>query len=117
MLCLAESMGGLDSRMERVWGWLPLIFILSLALIPLSGNLRSCYEARLVGTASYELTVLDLSSDRNREIHTFADANTIGRINKWNAGDDLMVCNTVVTNRSKGQSAQCGDFGCLAIWP
>ena len=32
-------------------------------------------------------------------------------------GDELAVCNDIVTNKTRNESAECGDFGCLSIWP
>jgi len=80
------------------------------------GNLFDCYDAKLVGTARHNV-IVGLKDGRRREPHTTADAHTIARIGGWKAGDDLVVCNAMITNKTKGESAQCGDFGCLAIWP
>jgi len=80
------------------------------------GNLFNCYDATLIGVTAHQMIVLDKKGKR-REIHTTADGYTMSNIGKWKAGDELIVCNAVVTNTTKGVSASCGDFGCLAIWP
>jgi hypothetical protein len=36
-----------------------------------------------------------------REIHTFADINAIEKIGKSQRGDELVVCNAIVTERER----------------
>ena len=48
---------------------------------------------------------------------TLPQTNTRLLIKGWKQGDELAVCNDMVTNKTRGESAECGDFGCLAIWP
>jgi hypothetical protein len=94
--------------------------LLFLALtLPLSGcgNLFDCYDATLVGAAGYQMTVVQKASGKRRGIHTTADIWTTGKVAKWAPGDELVVCNAIVTNTTKKESAACGDFGCLALWP
>ena len=81
------------------------------------GNLFSCYDATLVGVSGYQMTVLDKRSATRRGIHTTADGYTMAKIGKWAAGDELVVCNAIVTNVTRKESATCGDFGCLALFP
>jgi hypothetical protein len=73
-------------------------------------NLFNCYDAILVGTAGYHLTVAEAGSGKRREIHTTADSWTMAKVAMWTAGDELVVCNAMVTNKSKGVGARCGDF-------
>lgn len=89
----------------------------STCAVPLSGRLASCYEATLVGTSIHYLTVLDRKAGKHRSAHTWGGLSTQNAIARWNAGDDLLVCNNIITNRTKSDSVPCGDFGCLAIWP
>jgi hypothetical protein len=93
-----------------------VLALVMLFLLSGCGNLFSCYDASLIGVAGYQMTVLDKSGKR-REIHTTADGYTMAVIGRWQAGDELVVCNAIVTNRTRSVSAKCGDFGCLAIWP
>ena len=90
--------------------------LIASSLLTGCGNLFDCYDAKLLGTAGHNLTLV-LKDGRRRETHTTADAGTIMRIAEWKAGDELVVCNATITNKTKGEGARCGDFGCLAIWP
>lgn len=90
--------------------------ILFCCSIPFIGRLRPCYQAKLVGVSSYQLTV-EATGGSMREPHTTADSPTMARVGRWGAGDDLLVCNNIITNRVKQESAECGDFGCLSLWP
>jgi hypothetical protein len=81
------------------------------------GNFFECYEAVLVGTHSYYVTVTDKRTGKPRETHTYTDPGTIGALATWKAGDELVVCNSVITNKTRNSSAPCGDLGCLALWP
>ena len=81
------------------------------------GRLYSCYDAILIGVGGYQITVERRRDKVRRGIHTTADAYTVGLIRKWDKGDELVVCNALVTNVTKNTSAQCGDFGCLIPWP
>ncbi len=81
------------------------------------GKFSECYDAQLVGSAGYYITVAAKEGGRRREIHTTADSWTVGKVAGWAAGDELIVCNNIVTNKTRGESAQCGDSGCLAFWP
>jgi hypothetical protein len=91
-------------------------FALAGHLLSGCGNLFSCYDAFLVGVAGYRMTVLD-KKGKHREIHTTADGYTMNVIGKWKEGDELIVCNAIVTNKTQNVSATCSDFGYLAIWP
>ncbi len=82
-----------------------------------SGRFRDCYDGRLVGTAAHHMTVADVRAGKTRSPHTYSSSDIVMSISQWKAGDDLHVCNNMVTNRTKGESVPCGDFGCLAIWP
>ena len=103
--------------MAYLWGLAWVAFLLFICVDPFSGRFYDCYDARLVGTAAHQLTVEDAKSGQRRQPHTTSDRGTIALISGWNAGDDLLVCNNMMTNRSKHESALCGDFGCLAWWP
>jgi hypothetical protein len=81
------------------------------------GKLFDCYDATLVGTNTYYLMVAEKSAGKKREIHSTADQWTMARIAAWKSGDELAVCNDIVTNKTRNESAECGDFGCLSIWP
>ena len=85
-------------------------------LLAYSGHFFSCYEGKLEGTAQYRFTVRD-KGGQTHEPHTVASQFAIDRLARWKAGDELLICNAIVTNRTRQESATCGDFGCLAIWP
>jgi hypothetical protein len=72
-----------------------------------------CYDAVLIGTHSYYVTVTDKRTGKPRQTHTYADSGTMDRLASWKAGDELVVCNAVITNKTRNSSASCGDFGCL----
>ncbi len=91
---------------------------LSLALaMAACGKLSDCYDATFVGSEGYYLIVAEKSAGRNRETHTTADQYTKHLIRGWKQGDELAVCNDMVTNKTRNESAECGDFGCLSILP
>ena len=101
--------------------WLPRLSLFALlaaiTIIPISGRFRPCYVARFVGAAGNQLLVEEVKSNGRREPHTTADVPTMFDLSNWTAGDELLVCNAIVTNKTKRQSERCRDFGCLAIWP
>ena len=99
--------------MKHVWLYVwPCAFALAAC-----GNLFSCYDATLIGVSRHNMTVLDKRSNTRRGIHTTADYYTTSKIGKWATGDELVVCNAIVTNSTRQESATCGDFGCLALLP
>lgn len=99
-------------------GYLILLILLSSFIwVPLSGRFRFCYEATFVGATGYNLVVEEKPSLARREPHTTASSWNMTKIGNWKQGDELLVCNAIVTNKTKNESATCGDFGCLALWP
>jgi hypothetical protein len=85
--------------------------------VPFSGNFYSCYEAKFVGSAQHNMMVTDVTSGKQRVPHTYGSPFWIGKILSWKPNDELTVCNSMVSNRSRNDSVPCGDFGCLAVWP
>jgi len=81
------------------------------------GGLYSCYDAAFVGSSRYYLTVLDKRSNSYREMHSYNSDFVFSRRAGWKRGDDLVVCNASVVNRTRNERLPCGDFGCLPLWP
>jgi hypothetical protein len=71
----------------------------------------------LIGTSTNYLTVAEKEKGKKHEIHSYDSDFVYKELTGWNRGDELVVCNNMVTNITKNRSLPCGDFGCLAIWP
>jgi hypothetical protein len=97
-------------------GRLAFIVVLS-ANIAGCGALYDCYEATFVGRWTYYVTVMDKKTGKLRQTHTWADTYAMCELAGWKAGDELVVCNASITNKTQNRSAPCGDFGCLWPWP
>lgn len=98
--------------MRAIW-W---VIALAAVAFLFSGRFRNCYDAKFIGASSNYLSVEDASGGRH-EMHMTASPDTMYLIRKWATGDEVVVCNTLVTNKTKGESANCADFGCLSLLP
>jgi hypothetical protein len=94
----------------------PLVALSLAFALAACGKLFDCYDATLVGHDGHYLAVAETSTDGKRETHTTADQYTMVKISAWKPGDELVVCNDFVTNKTRNESAECGDFGC-PVWP
>lgn len=79
-------------------------------------RMRDCYDATLVGTVSNKLIAVDKRTGKRREMHFWASDFVYVTLRRWAQGDELVVCNAMVSNTSKKESAPCGDLGCLWVW-
>jgi len=87
--------------------------------LPLAGCGRffDCYDATHVGSAVNQIIVVHSKTGKRHEMHFWNSDWVLRVLHSWEQGDELVVCNDMVTNKTKKSSAPCGDFGCLAPWP
>jgi hypothetical protein len=77
-------------------------------------KLLNCYDATFVGSNGYYMAVAEKSSGKKREMHTYNSDYYISKVGAWKFGDELVVCNDFVTNKTRNDSAPCS--GCLVWW-
>jgi hypothetical protein len=93
-----------DRAMRRVEGRGGILAVVAASLstsLSACGNLFDCYDATLVGTSTYYLIVAKKGKGKKHGIHSYASDFVYKELASWNRGDELVVCNAMVTNVTK----------------